>query len=88
MHELCFSDSKNDATIVPYMDGDYFPGEVENVIRDMEEGKHSKKGSSDGKKKKSKSKSKSKAKAGRGGTRSTGLDEEALAASGIVVPPG
>jgi E1A/CREB-binding protein len=87
MHELYFSDPKNDATIVPYMDGDYFPGEVENVIRDMEEGKHSKKGSSDGKKKKSKSKSKSKAKAGRGGTRSTGLDEEALAASGIV-PPG
>ena len=87
MHELYFSDPKNDATVVPYMDGDYFPGEVENVIRDMEEGKHSKKGSSDGKKKKSKSKSKSKAKAGRGGTRSTGLDEEALAASGIV-PPG
>ena len=49
MHELCFSDSKNDATIVQHiMDGDYFPGEVENVIRDREEGKHSKKCSSDG----------------------------------------
>jgi len=83
MYDLYFSNPKNDATCVPYLDGDYFPGEVENTIRSMEEGKHSKKASSEGKKKKSKSKNKS----GRGGTRSTGIDEEALAASGLL-PPG
>lgn len=83
MLDLYFSNPKNDATCVPYLDGDYFPGEVENTIRSMEEGKHGKKANSDkGKKKKSKSKSK-----GRSGTRSAGIDEEALAASGIL-PPG
>ena len=80
MHEIYFANAKNDATIVPYMEGDYFPGEVENCIRDMEEGKHSKKATSDGKKKKKAKKSKS----GRKGTRSSGVDEEALAASGIL----
>ena len=86
MYDLYFANNKNDATSVPYLEGDYFPGEVENTIRAMEEGKHNKKsGSEKGKKKKSKSKSK--AKSGRGGTRSTGIDEEALAASGIL-PPG
>ena len=86
MHELYFSNPKNDATCVPYLEGDYFPGEVENTIRSMEEGKNNKQKNSDkGKKKKSKSKNKSKS--GRGGTRSTGIDEEALAASGIL-PPG
>lgn len=84
MYDLYFADPKNDATVVPYMEGDYFPGEVENCIRDMEEGKHSKKASYDGKKKK---KAKSKNKSGRQGTRSSGVDEEALAASGIL-PPG
>ena len=80
MHEIYFANAKNDATTVPYMEGDYFPGEVENCIRDMEEGKHSKKANSDGKKKKKAKKSKS----GRKGTRSSGVDEEALAASGIL----
>ncbi len=82
MYDLFFANSKNDATVVPYMEGDYFPGEVENTIRDMEEGKHSKKSNSEGKKKKSK-----KNKSGRKGTRSGGIDEDALAASGIL-PPG
>lgn len=48
----------------------------------MEEGKNNKKKDGEGKKKKSKSKSK--AKSGRGGTRSTGLDEDALAKSGML----
>jgi len=88
MHELYFSDEKLDATAVPYMDGDYFPAEAENIIKDIEEGKNSKKASSSAKKKNKKGdKNKAKIKSGRGGTRSTGIDEEALAASGIV-PPG
>jgi len=86
MYDLYFANEKNDATVVPYMDGDYFPAEVENIIKDIEEGKHSKKNSTAGKKKKNNAKSKKK-KSGRGGTRSTGLDEDALAASGII-PPG
>lgn len=85
MYDLYFKDAKNDATVIPYMEGDYFPGEVEKCIGEMEEGKHSKKVNSDGKKKK-KAKAKQK-NAGRKGTRSTGVDEEALAASGIL-PPG
>lgn len=83
MYDLYFSNPKNDATIVPYMDGDYFPAEVENIIKDIEEGKTGKKGSSQGKKKKNNNnKSKQKKKSGRGGTRSTGLDEQALKDSG------
>jgi len=85
MYDLYFSDPRNDATIVPYMDGDYFPAEVENIIKDIEEGKGGKKGNSQGKKKDNKAKQKKKA--GRGGTRSAGLDEEALKASGFF-PPG
>ena len=87
MYDLYFSDEKNDASIVPYMEGDYFPAEVENIIKDIEEGKNGKKSSAAGKKKNATNKSKTKKKSGRGGTRSTGLDEEALAASGIL-PPG
>jgi len=88
MYDLYFSNEKNDATVVPYMDGDYFPAEVENIIKDIEEGKTGKKkGASQGKKKKQNNTSKSKKKNGRGGTRSTGLDEEALKASGYK-PPG
>jgi hypothetical protein len=86
MYDLYFSNPKNDATVVPYMEGDYFPGEVENTIRDMEDGKLGKKAGSDGKKKKVKTKNKNKA-SGRKGTRSGGIDEEALAASGVL-PPG
>ena len=85
MYDLYFANTKFDATVVPYLDGDYFPAEVENIIKTMEEGKTGKKSSSDDKKKKAKSKNKSKA--GRGGTRSAGLDEEAFAASGLL-PPG
>mmetsp|Transcript_9580 Transcript_9580/g.11848 ORF Transcript_9580/g.11848 Transcript_9580/m.11848 type:complete len:1772 (-) Transcript_9580:280-5595(-) len=88
MYDLYFANEKNDATCVPYMDGDYFPAEVENIIKDIEEGKNSKKASSSNKKKSKKGdKNKVKTKSGRGGTRSTGIDEEAFAASGIV-PPG
>lgn len=87
MYDLYFADEKNDASIVPYMDGDYFPAEVENIIKELEDGKDGKKPSSQAKKKKGKDKKqkqkqKQKKKAGRGGTRSTGLDEEALKASG------
>ena len=82
MYDLYFADPKNDATIVPYMDGDYFPAEVENIIKDIEEGKTGKKGNPQGKKKKNQ-KAKQKKKNGRGGTRSMGLDEEALKASGL-----
>ncbi len=85
MYDLYFSNKENDATVVPYMDGDYFPAEVENIIKDIEEGKTGKKSSQQGKKKKN-DKAKQKKKSGRGGTRSTGLDEEALRASGIMTP--
>ena len=85
MYDLYFSNPKNDATIVPYMDGDYFPAEVENIIKDIEDGKTGKKGSSQGKKKKGNNQAKQKKKkSGRGGTRSTGLDEDALKKSGIL----
>ncbi|GKY91017.1 hypothetical protein MPSEU_000074500 [Mayamaea pseudoterrestris] len=83
MYDLYFADPKNDATIVPYMEGDYFPAEVENIIKDLEEGKSGKKSSSEGSKKKEKAKAKEKKKSGRSGTRSTGYDEEALKASGF-----
>jgi len=85
VYDLYFANEKNDATVLPYMEGDYFPAEVENIIKDLEEGKNGKKANSLGKKKKCKSKSKKKS--GRSGTRSNGIDEEALAASGII-PPG
>lgn len=85
MYDLYFSNKENDASVVPYMDGDYFPAEVENIIKDIEEGKTGKKGNQQGKKKKG-DKSKQKKKNGRGGTRSTGIDEEALKASGILIP--
>ena len=79
MHDLYFANPKNDATVVPYMEGDYFISEVENIIKDIEEGKSGKKKDERGKKKNDKSKKK---KAGRSGTRSAGLDEDALKASG------
>jgi E1A/CREB-binding protein len=85
-YDLYFTDPKNDASILPYMEGDYFPAELENIIKDLEEGKNlskkpDKSGSKKGKKEK---KSKTKKAGSRGGTRSAGLDEDALAASGIL----
>lgn len=80
MYDLYFADDKLDATAVPYLEGDYFPGEAENIIKMIEEG-GAKKASAAGKKKKSKTGTKSK---GNTGTRSTGVDEEALLASGML----
>lgn len=80
MYDLYFANEALDATAVPYLEGDYFPGEAENIIKMLEEG-GGKKGSSSGKKNKKKNQTKSKS---RGGTRSTGVDEEALIASGIL----
>ncbi|KAL9183138.1 hypothetical protein ACHAXT_004925 [Thalassiosira profunda] len=83
-YDLYFANEKNDATVLPYMEGDYFPAEMENIIKDMEEGNNlSKKPTKAGKK--GKKEKKKRAKAGsRGGTRSSGIDQEALDASGIV----
>lgn len=79
MYDLYFANESLDATAVPYLEGDYFPGEAENIIKVLEEGGGKKKGGNGGKKKKNQSKAKS-----RGGTRSTGVDEEALIASGMM----
>lgn len=76
MYDLYFANEELDATAVPYLEGDYFPGEAENIIKMLQEG--GKKGGG-GKKKKSKG-NKNK---GNTGTRSTGVDEEALLASGL-----
>jgi E1A/CREB-binding protein len=78
MYDLYFANESLDATAVPYLEGDYFPGEAENIIKMLQEG-GGKKGASAGKKSKKKSSSKA-----RSGTRSTGCDEEALIASGIL----
>jgi E1A/CREB-binding protein len=80
MYDLYFADESLDGTAVPYLEGDYFPGEAENVIKEIEDGK-SKKGGAFGKKNKKKQ---SKAK-GKNGTRS--MDDEALIARGILDPP-
>ena len=79
MYDLYFADEKLDATAVPYLEGDYFPGEAENIIKMIEEG-GGKKGGGAGKKKKSKN-TKNK---GTTGTRSTGVDEQALLDSGML----
>ena len=78
MYDLYFDDPSIDATAVPYFEGDYFPGEAENIIKMIEDGS-GKKGGGGSKKKKSKS-AKSK---GSTGTRSSGIDEEAMIASGM-----
>ena len=75
MFELYFSNEKLDATDVPYMEGDYFPGEAENIIKELEEGGVKKSGTKI-KAKKATSKSKN-----RSGGRGIGLDEDGLAAS-------
>ena len=85
MYDLYFSDPKFDATVVPYMDGDYFPAEVENIIKDIEDGKNGKKSGSKSSSKAENNKAKQKKKtSGRKGTRSAGLDEDALRASGML----
>merc|ERR1719232_1101469 len=38
--DLYFANESNDATVLPYMEGDYFPAEMENIIKDTEEGKN------------------------------------------------
>jgi E1A/CREB-binding protein len=77
MYDVYFANQTLDATAVPYLEGDYFPGEAENIIKMLEEGKGKKSGNGGKKKKGSKNK-------GSTGTRSTGVDEEALIASGIL----
>jgi E1A/CREB-binding protein len=78
MYDLYFANEKLDATAVPYLEGDYFPGEAENIIKMLEDG--GKKGSTGIKKKKSKNS----VNKGNTGTRSTGVDEEALLLSGMM----
>jgi E1A/CREB-binding protein len=78
MYDLYFANEDLDATAVPYLEGDYFPGEAENIIKMIEEG-GGKKGAAGGKKKKSKTGNKNK---GGTGTRSSGMDEMALLESG------
>lgn len=86
-YDLYFSENdKYDASVLPYMEGDYFPAELENIIKDLEEGKNlsKKPDKSSSKKGKKEKKSKTKKAGSRGGTRSAGLDEDALVASGIL----
>jgi E1A/CREB-binding protein len=42
MYDLYIVDTSLDATAIPYLEGDYFSGEAENIIKDLEEGKGSK----------------------------------------------
>ncbi|KAL3914640.1 MAG: hypothetical protein SGARI_000021, partial [Bacillariaceae sp.] len=86
MYDLYFSNKQNDASVVPYMEGDYFPAEVENIIKDIEEGKKPGKKTSGKEGKKKKGDKKQKKKSGRSGTRSSGIDEDALKASGVQFP--
>jgi len=76
MYDLYFANEYLDATAVPYLEGDYFPGEAENIIKVLEEG-GGKKGGSANKKSKKKGTSKS-----RGGTRSTGGDDKGVNGNG------
>ena len=60
MYDQYFADKSLDASCVPYFEGDYFPGEAENIIKELNESGEMK--SADGGKKKSVSKSKKKIK--------------------------
>jgi E1A/CREB-binding protein len=51
MYDQYFNDKSLDASVVPYFEGDYFPGEAENIIKDLND--EGKKGSGGGKKKSS-----------------------------------
>mmetsp|Transcript_27622 Transcript_27622/g.32683 ORF Transcript_27622/g.32683 Transcript_27622/m.32683 type:complete len:995 (+) Transcript_27622:32-3016(+) len=81
MYDVYFSNKSLDATAVPYLQGDYFEGEAENVIKELEDDKGGK-GSSAAKKSKKKkngaggAKSKSKSKNGRKGTRSCVIEDD------------
>eukprot|EP00592_Proboscia_alata_P008166 CAMPEP_0194364830 /NCGR_PEP_ID=MMETSP0174-20130528/12778_1 /TAXON_ID=216777 /ORGANISM="Proboscia alata, Strain PI-D3" /LENGTH=80 /DNA_ID=CAMNT_0039139103 /DNA_START=298 /DNA_END=540 /DNA_ORIENTATION=+ len=41
MYELYF-DRKNDATVIPYLERDYFPGEAKNIIKEKSGGSSNK----------------------------------------------
>ena len=77
MYDLYFANESLDATSLPYFEGDYFPGEAENIIKDLNEGL-GRKGLSGGKKSKKKSNKK-----GRNGR----MDDDDLAASGLLGGP-
>ena len=53
MHDEYFANPKLDASDVPYLEGDYFPGEAENIIAELNKGKGKNKKGSKSKKKKS-----------------------------------
>jgi len=74
MYDLYFTGNL-DATAVPYLEGDYFSGEVENVIKNIEEGKNGKGGLKSKNKQKKKGDA-DKTKKMRKGTRSGGLDDD------------
>ncbi|KAL7543116.1 hypothetical protein ACHAXR_012415 [Thalassiosira sp. AJA248-18] len=52
MYDQYFNDKSLDAAVVPYFEGDYFPGEAENIIKDLND-EGAKKGAGGGKKKSS-----------------------------------
>jgi len=54
MYDRYFSGKTNNATVLPYLEGDYFPGEAENIIKDLDEGGVVKKKTSGKKSKKKK----------------------------------
>lgn len=56
MYDQYFNDKSLDASVVPYFEGDYFPGEAENIIKELND--QSVKKVTQGGKKKSSSKSK------------------------------
>lgn len=56
MYDEYFNDKTLDAAAVPYFDGDYFPGEAENIIKELNDIDKKGKSSSGGKKAPSKSK--------------------------------
>lgn len=74
MYDLYFAPGNLDATVVPYLEGDYFSGEVEAFIKDVEDGK-GKSGKAKAKAKK-KGNPSDKTKKMRKGTRSGGLDDD------------
>ena len=49
MYDLYSANPKKDATVVPYMDTNYFIAEFDNIIKNIKEGKNGKKGSVDAK---------------------------------------